>query len=82
MVYGYDLTLGLGGYFRGVKLPISYILYINYIYFYIYKTIKPYKGVGVVDYQRLMKYGFLMVLNKNNLKYLICSILKPNPTRF
>lgn len=38
--------------------------------------------MGIVDYQRLMKYGFLMVLNKNNLKYLICSSLKPNPTRF
>lgn len=82
MVYGYDSTLGLGGYFRGVELPIPYILYTYYIYFYIYKTIKPYKGIGVVDYQRLMKYGFLMVLNKNNLKYLICSNLKPKTTRF
>ena len=38
--------------------------------------------MGIVDYQRLMKYGFLMVLFKNNPKPLICSNLKPISAQF
>ncbi len=63
---------------RGVNLPSPYILYTYYIYFYIYKTIKPYRGVGLVDNQRLMKYGCFMVLNHIVLKPLKTNDLKPS----
>jgi len=38
--------------------------------------------MGIVDYQRLMKYGCSMVLIKKNLKLLFCNYLKTITSNF